>query len=161
MRMVPQPRGWFVRSGTCVQAAFPSSYLDVFASRPLRSTVVTRFSATVGRSDSRNGAAPRVMDSPKTLDRSTPPGLPGSSADLSPRAVPYHPGEPGDCVYPFLHHRWQASSALGAWPLSFFLTRPNRVRLRYGSRVRLPGLRQRDYSRPRLVGYLLNGQFTG
>src|SRR5208282_1195307 len=53
MRMVPHPRGWFFRRRTCVQAAFPSSYLDMFASRPLRSTVVTRFFAIVGRSDSR------------------------------------------------------------------------------------------------------------
>jgi hypothetical protein len=29
------------------------------------------------------------------------------------------------------------------------------------SRVRLPGLRQRDYFRPRLVGYLLNEQLQG
>ena len=58
MRIVPQPRGWFVRRGTRVQAEFPSSYLDVFALRPLRSTVVTRFFATVGRSDSRAGPLP-------------------------------------------------------------------------------------------------------
>ena len=67
----------------------------------------------------------------------TPPGLPGSSTDRSPRAVPNHPGEPGGCGHPLLHHRWQASSRMAAWPLSVCVTRPNRVRLRYGSRVRL------------------------
>ena len=35
-----------------------------------------------------------------------------------------------------------------------------RVRLRYGSRVRLARLRQRNYSRSRLLGSLSNGQFT-
>ena len=67
----------------------------------------------------------------------TPPGLPGSSTDRSPRAVPNYPGEPGGCGHPLLHHRWQASSRMAAWPLSVCVTRPNRVRLRYGSRVRL------------------------
>jgi hypothetical protein len=43
----------------------------------------------------------------------------------------------------------------------FALTRAYRVRGRYGSRVRLPGLRQRDYSRPRLVSYLLYEQLQG
>ncbi len=79
------------------------------------------------------------------LAQASPPGLPepalseakSSSTDLSPRAVPYHPGEPGDCSHPLLRHRWQASSGPGAWPLSLCLTRPNRVRLHYGSRVRL------------------------
>jgi len=32
-------------------------------------------------------------------------GLPGSSADLSTRAVPNHPGRSGDCLRLLLHHR--------------------------------------------------------
>jgi hypothetical protein len=43
----------------------------------------------------------------------------------------------------------------------FALTRPNRVHLCYGSRVRLARLRQTDCSAPRSLGYLLNGQLTG
>jgi hypothetical protein len=39
------------------------------------------------------------------LAPTTRPGLPGSSTDLSPRAVPNHPGEPGGCSRPFLHHQ--------------------------------------------------------
>jgi hypothetical protein len=35
----------------------------------------------------------------------TGPGLPGSSTDLSARAVPTHPGEPDDCVCPLLRRR--------------------------------------------------------
>jgi len=53
MRTVRRPRGRFFRIGTFVQAEFPSSCPDLFAFRPLRSTVITRFSATMGRSDSR------------------------------------------------------------------------------------------------------------
>jgi hypothetical protein len=41
-----------------------------------------------------------------------------------------------------------------------FLSRPNRVHLRYGSRVRLTGPRQPDHSVSRRVGYMLNGQLT-
>lgn len=47
------------------------------------------------------------------------------------------------------------------WPLSLCVTRPNRVRLRYGSRVHLTRLRVTDYSAPRGFGYLLNGQLQG
>jgi hypothetical protein len=54
-----------------------------------------------------------------------------------------------------LHHTWKT----GHFP--FALTGPYRVRWRYGSRVRLPGLRRRNYSRPRPVGYLSNEQLQG
>src|SRR5208282_4416469 len=54
-----------------------------------------------------------------------------------------------------LHHTWKTGH------LPFALTRPNRVHCRYGSRVRLPGLRQWNYSHPRLVGYLSNEQLQG
>ena len=40
----------------------------------------------------------------------------------------------------------------------FALTRPKRVHLRYGSRIRRSRLRRRDYSRARSIGYLSNGQ---
>ena len=40
-----------------------------------------------------------------------------------------------------------ASPFLTGWPLSTCVTRLNRVRLRYGSRVRLPRLQRWDYSR--------------
>ena len=42
-----------------------------------------------------------------------------------------------------------------------FLTRPNRVHLRYGSRVRLARLRRTNYSVSRSLGYLSNGQLQG
>ena len=83
--------------------------------------------------------------------------LPGSSTDLSPRAVPNHPGESAGCLYPLLHQRWQASSRMAVWPLSVSITRPNRFRLRYGSWVRFTRLRVTDCSAPRGLRYLLNG----
>ena len=136
-----------VRSGILIQAGFPSSYQSTPASRPLRSTVVTRFPATMSLSDSRTEPACGYAF-PHTVGGSPTawPGLPGSSTDLSTRAVPYHPGEPDDCTYPLLHRRLQASSIPEEWPLPACVTRPNRVRLRYGSRVRRTRLRARNYS---------------
>ena len=72
----------------------------------------------------------------------TGPGLPGSWADLSARAVPYHPGRPDGCSCSLLLHRRRASSNSAAWPTFICVTRPKRVRLRYGSRVRSAGLRR-------------------
>ena len=42
-----------------------------------------------------------------------PSGLPGSSADLSSRAVSYHPGRSDGCSHPLLPHRCQASPLSG------------------------------------------------
>ena len=56
------------------------------------------------------------------------------------------------------------SRLLHVWQLGrsrFILTRPNRFRLRYGSRVRTTRLRSADRSAPRWLGYLLNGQLQG
>jgi hypothetical protein len=90
-----------------------------------------------------------------------PAGLPGSSTDLSTRAAPSHPEQPGDCSCPLLHRRFQASSSSADWPLLACVTRPKRVCFyNCGSRVRLTRIRQRDHSRPRLLGYLSNGQLT-
>jgi len=78
------------------------------------------------------------------------PGLPGSSVNLSACAVPYHPGEPNSCSYLLLHCRHWASPILDGWPLPYSFTRPNRIRLRYGSRFRLTRLRQTRLPRPAL-----------
>jgi hypothetical protein len=162
MRSVPQPGGWFSVEGlaskrnshpltqrVCVPApSLHSRYLLLRYYEPVRLPY---------------GAASRVMHSPRALAAlpATPPGLPGSSTDLSPCAVPNHPGEPDGCSLPLLHRRYQASSRMADWPLPVYITRPNRVHLCYGSRVRLARLRQADCSAPRSLGYLLNGQLTG
>jgi len=70
--------------------------------QPLRSTVITRFPATMG------------CPTPAT---NYVAGIPGSSTYLSLCAAPTHPGELDDCSCPLLHHRCQASSASTDWPL--------------------------------------------
>ena len=72
----------------------------------------------------------------------TGPGLPGSLTDLSARAVPNHPGRPDDRLGSLTDRRLQASPPLAGWPPPFSITRPTRVHLRYGSRVRSAGLRR-------------------
>jgi len=162
MRTVPQPCGGFSVGGlaskrnshpltqrVCVPApSLHGGYPLLRYCRPVRLP---------------HGAASRVMHSPRAWAASpaTPPGLPGSSTDLSPCAVPNHPGEPDGCSLPLLPRRCQASSRMVDWPLPLYITRPNRVHLCYGSRVRLTRLRQTDCSAPRSLGYLLNGQLTG
>ena len=71
----------------------------------------------------------------------TKPGLPGSLTDLSARAVPSHPGRLGGCKRSLLGRRWQASTHSAGWPPPLSVTRPKRVHLRCGSRVRSAGLR--------------------
>jgi hypothetical protein len=110
--------------------------------RPLRSTGITRF--------------PRYYEPVRLPTQPTggyvfppiaeaialaAPDLPGSSTDLSARAIPYHPDEPGGFNGSFLPHRRRASPHPEGWPTRKSVTRPNRVRLRYGSRVRSAGLR--------------------
>jgi hypothetical protein len=48
---------------------------------------------------------------------------------------------------------------LGSLATFIGITRPNRVRLRYGSQVRLPRLRPADCSAARWVSYMVNEQF--
>ena len=145
------------RSGISIQAAFPLSSISMSLLRPLRSTVITRFLATMGLSDSRQGPTPGYLF---PVAVSAPAGLPGSSTDLSTRTAPSHPEESGDCSRPLLDRRFQASSFSGRLATPVSVTRPNGVRLRCGSRVRLAGLRQRNYFHSRLRGYLSNGQST-
>ena len=96
--------------------------------QPLRSTVVTRFFATMD-SRKKNRGPPRFLDSSVLTRRLQPP-----------RRVRW-------LLYPLLDHRYQASSATTDWPLPITLTRLNRVRLRCGSQVCLARLRVADCSK--------------
>jgi hypothetical protein len=59
----------------------------------------------------------QVIDSLKTLPFvGTAPGLPGSSTDLSARALPNHPGRLDRCAHSLLACRWQASPSQEGWP---------------------------------------------
>src|SRR6266404_1373573 len=120
------------RSGTLVQAAHPSSDSSAHWLRPLRSAVVTRFLATMGRSDSRPQPRARLClsvrrrafcssccaGSPRFLGRSVPARCPLSSRQvrrsLLPVASPPVAGfsSSGETGHPQLR-----------------ITRPNRVRL--------------------------------
>ena len=65
-------------------------------------------------------ATSQVIDSLKSLSMSfnihPTPGLPGSSTDLSARALLNHPGRPSRCSHSFLPCWWQASPYLEGWP---------------------------------------------
>ena len=162
MRTVPQPSGWFSVGGlaskrnshpltqrVCVPApSLHSRYLLLRYCRPVRLP---------------DGAASRVMHSPRALA-----ALPATRrASQVPRLIcphapsPTTPESPVVALAPYfttgrrLRHVWQLGRS------HFILTRPNRFRLRYGSRVRLARLRQTDCSVPRSLGYLLNGQLQG
>jgi hypothetical protein len=68
-------------------------------------------------------AVMQVMDSPQTVSTTlvadSTPGLPGSSTNLSTRALPNHPGRSNGCVCSLLPRRWQASSPPEGWPPPF------------------------------------------
>ena len=68
-----------------------------------------------------------------------------SSTALSLRAVPYHPGRSGECLL-IASPPITGFITLGRLATSSSVTRPNRVRLRYGSQVCFPGFHQTDCS---------------
>jgi hypothetical protein len=84
-------------------AAFPVSSGATCPARPFHRPVPRlEFPATSGSASVRSGPPLASADKPS-----------GSSADLSLRAAPSHPGKSGDCLYPLLHRRCQASSKSG------------------------------------------------
>ncbi len=102
------------------------------------------------------------MSSPRALAGASPSGLPGSSTDLSPRAVPFHPGKSSGCFCSLLHRWCQASSNLEDWPLSL---RANGA-VSGSLALRLAGSPPRASPAELLpptppVGYLLNEQLQG
>src|SRR6266403_963121 len=110
----------------------------------------------MGLSDSRPGPFPRLLipSGRRGPNRSFPalPGLPGASTDLSLRAVPNHPGRSGGYLL-IASPPIAGFIILGRLATSTSVTRPNRVRLRYGSQVCIPGFRQTDYSAPLRFSY--------
>ena len=116
------------RNRNFFQAVLPSSYIGMFSVRPLRSTVVTRFFATMGISDSRP-VPPCGYVFPQSAGRvaaSAPPGLPVSSTNLSLRAVPNHPGKPGVAMLPLFSTPVAGFTILGR-PAVFHLASRGRI----------------------------------
>ena len=86
---------------------------------PLRSTPFPGLPHYYGPLRLPAAAAMQVMVSPQALSAALAdpaPGLPGSSANLSTRALPSRPGRPDGCLCSFLPRRWQASPSLEGWP---------------------------------------------
>ena len=88
----------------------------------------------------------RVIDSPPALSLQRNPfalgitsDLPGSSTDLSTRALPYHPGQPHRFLRSFIPGGWQASPHSAGWPLSYKCNEAETGSLTLGSRLRRQG----------------------
>ena len=152
------------RSGRLLPAALLSSYRIVLLLRPLRSTVITRFLATMSRSDSRPEPRLRLFIPPGRWPR--PPRPPRRVSQVPPliclRApsptTPRGPAVAFAHCFPTggrLHPSWETGH------LPFTLTRPNRVHWRYGSRIRRSRLRRWNCFHPRSIGYLLNEHLQG
>ena len=131
------------RRGAMAQSAHSPSYGRTSLAGPLGSTDITPLPRYYGPIRLPARPAGGYVFPPAVEDHLfTGPGLPGSSTDLSARAVPSHPGRPDGCIRSLLGRRWQASTSSAGWPPPLCVTRPNRVHLRYGSRVRSAGLRR-------------------
>jgi len=151
------------RSGGLLQASLLSSYRIVLPHRPLRYTAITRFIATMGRSDSRPGRSLELFIPPRR-GSPDPVGEPPRRASQVPQPIflralsPLTPRSPAAaCAHCFTTSvRFHPHRKTDHFP--FALTRPKRFHLRYGSRIRRSRLRRRDYSRARSIGYLSNGQ---
>jgi len=159
------------RSGNVSQAALLSSYISMFPVRPLCSTGVTPLLRSYGPLRLPARAVPSVIDSlgPWGARTASPP----CRVSQDPRLIyscalsPTTPEGPASACS-LLPRRCQASSSLADWPPPLSVTRPNRVRLRYGSQVCLPGFHQTDcsaslqfsYMHERAIYMVNSSQFT-
>jgi hypothetical protein len=94
--------------------------------RPLGSTGVTPFPSYYEPLRLPTVRTGRVIDSPPALALQRNPfalgstsDLPGSSADLSTRALPNHPGQSHRFFRSFIPGEWQASPSSEGWPLPY------------------------------------------
>ena len=103
------------------QAVSPSFDQSMTEVRPLRSIPFPGLPRYYGPFRLPARADFQVMDSLKPLSfpTDTPPGLPGSSADLSACALLNHPGRPSRCSCSLLPRWFQASPCPTGWPPPF------------------------------------------
>ena len=106
----------------------------------------------MGLSDFQTGSLPGYAFPLALALLATPLDLPGSSADLSTRAVPNHPGRPSECIC-LLLPRWYCPGfiLLGGLATFSLLTRPNRVHFTLRLTCSLPKSRRLHYWNPRSV----------
>jgi hypothetical protein len=106
------------RSGALVaQAGHPSFDQNMTEVRPLGSTPFPGLPRYYGPLRLPAADDSQVMVSLKSLpSKGTAPDLPGSSTDLSARALPNHPGRLNRCSRSLLPCQWQASSNPEDWP---------------------------------------------
>ena len=118
------------------------SYKNTSSVGSLCSTVISRFFATMDPSDSQRSRVTVIYSHHPLATNSPLRWVSQVPRLIFPRALsPITPGGPmaaftrSFTIGDGLHH------SLAGWPLSKCVTRPNRVHLRYGSRVRSAGLR--------------------
>ena len=120
----------------------------VFRRSPFAPRALPRFITTTGFSDSRALPPARLLIPSKACRLSRHRGGPPKFLTvLSARAVSFYPGELCRCFQSLLPGKYWLHHLRQAGHSQFCVTRLNRVRLRYSSRVRLPRLRRRNYSR--------------
>lgn len=136
-----------VRYGASItQAGLLSFCVNMTESRPLGSTGVTPFPSYYEPLRLPTVQTGRVIDSPPVLSLRRNPfalgstsDLPGSSADLSTRALPNHPGQSHRFLCSFNPGEWQASPSLEGWPLPYKRNEAETGSLTLGSRLRRQG----------------------
>src|SRR5450759_1911634 len=147
----------FFRNRIFVQAVLLPSTAAMFPVRPLGSTGVTTLPRYYGPLRLPARTVPSVIDSLWSFGVGCP--SPPCRVSQVPRLiyscalVPNHPGRSGECL---LIASPPISGFIPSGGLATFtgVTRPNRVRLRYGSQVCFPGFHQPDYSDSLRIGYM-------
>ena len=112
-------------------------------------------------SDSYPGRRMVICSHTPLMTCSSRAGLPGSSADLSVRAVPNHPGRPEGCIRSLLHPRRLASHTIGRLATLQVDCLRGRIGFAFATARTFA---TRRISRPPgscPLRYLLNEQFTG
>jgi len=136
----------FRYGASVAQAGLLSFRENVTEVRPLGSTGITPLPRYYGPLRIPTVHAARVIDSPPAFSLRRNPfalgstsDLPGSSADLSTRALPNHPGQSHRFTRLFIPGEWQASPSLEGWPLSDKRNEAETGSLALGSRLRRQG----------------------
>jgi len=154
------PQFQLFRNRTLVQAELLSSDSTCPRQGPFAPQALPRFLTTMGLSDSRYGQMKVIYSllllvtyhhytgSPRFLDQSFSMRRPQSPRRARQLLAPVSSLPTLGFAYP----------GRLATPIS--ITRPNRIRLRYGSHFRLARLRRTGYPALRSLGYLSNRQFT-